>query len=80
MIEQKIKYTEIYSTMNPFYIAFIKSLLDANNIKHIIEGENFLQVRPLAVPAKIKVDTAQFNDAEELLSEFKKWHGEGGIK
>jgi len=79
-MEKGIKYKEIYSTMNLFHIAFIKSLLDAINIRYIIEGENFLQVRPLVEPATIKVDTEQFADAEELLNEFRKSHSEGGIK
>ncbi len=62
---------EVYRTMNTFHIAFIKSLLDANNIKYFIEGENFLQVRPLVVPAIIRVYKEQSAEAEELLKEFK---------
>ncbi len=73
-------YKEIYITVNPFHIAFIKSLFDANNIRYFIEGENFLQVRPLVAPAIIKVDSGQFEDAQELLKEFKSEHGEGTIR
>ena len=36
-----------------------------------IEGENFLQVRPLVAPARIKVDSTQEQEARELLKDFK---------
>lgn len=66
-----MEYKQVYATFNSGDIAFIKSLLDANNIKYFIEGEHFLQVRPLVVRAKIMVEEDQFEDAEELLSDFK---------
>ena len=75
-----MKYVEIYSTTNPYYIAFIKSLFDAHNIDYDIEGENFLNIHSPAVPAKIKVDENKIKDAEELLEEFRRSHGEGTIK
>ena len=67
----KIKYKELMSTFNTYDIALIKSLLDTNNIRYYIEGKNFLQVRPLAVPAKIMIDETQIEAAKELLEEFK---------
>ena len=70
---------EVYRTVNPFHIAFIKSLFEANKIEYFIEGENFLQVRPMAVPAIIKVYSEQLAAAEDLLREFKDTHGEGTI-
>ncbi|RJP29121.1 MAG: DUF2007 domain-containing protein [Candidatus Omnitrophota bacterium] len=73
-------YKEVYVTMNPFHVAFIKSLLESEGIDFIIEGENFLQIRPLAVPARIKVESSQFEQAIQLLEEFRNDHSEGGIK
>jgi hypothetical protein len=56
--------------MNRIHISFIRSILDANNIKYQIESENFIRV-----PAIIRVDKAQLKMAEELLKDFKEGSG-----
>lgn len=66
-----VKYKELFYTFNPADIAFIKSLFDSHNIIYYIQGENFLQLRPLAQPAGIMVDEEQLEEAKELLKEFK---------
>jgi len=71
MSEEKVEFVEFLATFNTGDIAFIKSVLEANDIIYYIEGENFLQVRPLAVPAIIKVDKIQYEDAKLLLKDFK---------
>jgi len=70
-MEPGIEYKEVLATLNPMDISFIKSLLDANNIEYLIEGENFLQVRPLVSPAIIKVNKIKFEEAKDLLKDFK---------
>ena len=77
---EELKYTEVYRTNNPFHLSFVKSLLDANNIKYIVEGEECSKVRPWLVAARVKVDSTRFNDAMELLSEFRKSAGESPLK
>ena len=66
-----VKYKELFYTFNPADIAFIKSLFESHDIIYYIQGENFLQLRPLAQPAGIMVDEEQFEEAKELLREFK---------
>lgn len=66
-----VKFKELFYTFNPADIAFIKSLFESHNIAYYIQGENFMQLRPLAQPAGIMVDEEQFEEAKELLKEFK---------
>ena len=70
-MNERIEFTEILVTFNQGDIAFIKSLFEANDIQYYIEGENFLQVRPLVAPARIKVDILQIEEAKELLKDFE---------
>ena len=66
-----VKFKELFYTFNPADIAFIKSLFESHNITYYIQGENFMLLRPLAQPAGIMVDEQQFEEAKELLKEFK---------
>jgi hypothetical protein len=66
-----IKYRELLSTFNPSDVAFIKSLLEGSGIRYYVQGENFLYMRPLAQPAGIMIDEEQYEDAKELLKDFK---------
>ena len=66
-----IKYKDIYSTFNAGEIAFIKSLLQASNIRYFVQGENFAYVRGFVQPAIIMVDETQHEDAENILKDFK---------
>jgi len=69
--KEYVKYKELLCTYNPADIAFIKSILDANNIIYYVQGEHFVQLRPLVHPAGIMVDEEQFEEAKELLRDFK---------
>ena len=66
-----IKFKELLHTFNPADIAFIKSILDSHNITYYVQGENFLQLRPLVQPVGIMVDEEQFEEAKELLKDFR---------
>jgi len=65
-----LKFSQLVATFNPIDIAFIKSLLDAEKIEYYLEGENFLQVRPLVSPARIMVESSRLDDAKELLKDY----------
>ena len=69
--KEYIKFEEIMYTYSPTDIAFIKSLFDAHNIRYNIQGEHFLQLRPLFQPVGIRVDATQVEEAKELLKSFK---------
>ena len=64
-----VKHKELLSTLNPADIAFIKSLFDSNNIRYYVKGHAWhgLGVRPAA----IMVDEKQYEEAKELLRDFK---------
>ena len=61
------EYKEVLTTFNPMDVAFIKSILDAENITYFVQGEHFLNVRPLALPARLMVKIDQVEQAEEIL-------------
>ena len=61
----------LLSTFNPSDVAFVKSLLESAGIAYYIEGEEFALVRPLAVPARIMVSGPDYDDAREILKDFK---------
>jgi len=66
-----IKYKELLFTYSPSDVAFLKSLFSAHNIKYHIQGEHFLQIRPMAQPVGIMIDEEQYEEVKELLKEFK---------
>jgi hypothetical protein len=49
-----VEYEEVLSTFNPFDMAMIKSLLDAEGIVYFFQGEEFSYVQPLVDPARRK--------------------------
>ena len=66
-----IKYKEVLTTFSPSDVAFIKSLLDSTDIRYYMRDENFLYTQPLAQPVGVMIDEEQFDDAKELLKDFK---------
>ena len=62
-----VDYTEVLATYNPADIAFMKSLLDAEEIQYFFKGEHFMYVRPLADPVRLMVRTDQVEAARGLL-------------
>ncbi len=63
-----VEYELIYSTFNPGEVAFIKSLLDSENITYFISGENLLYV-PLFEPARVLIKKDQAMKAREILTQ-----------
>ena len=66
-----IEYEEVFSTFNPGDIAFIKSILDGEEITYFFQGEHFNYVRPLVEPASLLVKKDQVETAKELLKDAK---------
>jgi hypothetical protein len=73
-----IEYEEILTTFNPFDIAVIKSLLDAEGIIYYFHGEHFNYVEPLASPARLMVDKEQAETAREILKDVTLSYGPSG--
>lgn len=59
----------ILSTYNVGDIAFVRSLLEANNIPFLFHGENFTVVDPLIQPARLVVPPEYEERVRELLSD-----------
>ncbi|MCA9407300.1 MAG: DUF2007 domain-containing protein [Candidatus Omnitrophica bacterium] len=68
---EPIQFVPLLKTFNSGDIAFIKSILDAHDIVYHIEGENFMQIRPLVAPARIMIAKNQLEETRELLKDFK---------
>jgi hypothetical protein len=66
-----VDYKEVLATFNPLDIALIKSILDAEAITYFVQGEHFLHVRPLALPARLLVRTDQVEQAREMLKDLQ---------
>lgn len=62
-----VDYAEVLATYNPADIAFLKSILDAEEINYFFKGEHFMYVRPLADPVRLMVRTDQVEKVIELL-------------
>lgn len=65
-----VDFEEVLYTYNPADIAFLKSMLDAENITYFFKGEHFLYMRPLADPARLMVRTDQVASAKDLLKDL----------
>ncbi len=66
-----VDYKEVLITFNPADIAFIKSVLDGENITYFFQGENFLRMEPMALPARLMVKTDQVDKVVEILKDIK---------
>lgn len=66
-----VDYTEVLATYNPADVAFIKSLLDSEDIQYFFKGEHFLYMRPLADPVRLMVRADQVDTARELLKDVE---------
>ncbi|MFA5143326.1 MAG: DUF2007 domain-containing protein [Candidatus Omnitrophota bacterium] len=69
--QEYIKYKELLSTFNAGDVIFIRSLLDSSGIIYYFNGENFLFFRPAVEPARLMVDERHYDEAKEILKEFK---------
>ena len=73
-----VEYEEVLSTFNPFDIAMIKSLLDAEGILYFFQGEQFSYVRPLADPVRLMVAQEDVESAREILKDLTISYGPSG--
>lgn len=67
--ERLIEGEHILSTYNVGDIAFVRSLLEANNIPFLFHGENFTVVNPLIQPARLIVPPEYAERVRELLAD-----------
>lgn len=67
--EEFIEYEKVLFSFPPADIAFIKSILDGEDIAHYFLGEQFTYVEPLAVPARLMVEKEQVERVKELLKD-----------
>jgi hypothetical protein len=62
-----VEFKEILATYSPADIAFLKSLLDSEDVQYFFKGEQFMYVRPLADPVRLMVRCDQVEKAADLL-------------
>jgi hypothetical protein len=67
--EEFVEYEEVVFTFHPWDIAFIKSILDGEDIAYYFQGEQFNYIQPLAVPARLMVEKEQVEKVKELLKD-----------
>ena len=63
-------FKNLIETFNGGDIAFIKSLLDSENIHYFAQGENFNLLRPMVEPVRFMVREDQFEKARELIEDI----------
>jgi len=66
-----VDFAEVLATYNPADIAFLKSILDAEEIVYFFKGEHFMYVRPLADPVRLMVRTDQVEKVIALLRDIE---------
>lgn len=66
-VDELIEAEEILATYNVGDILMIKSLLDANGVPYLLQGETFTVVDPLIQPARLLVPPAWAARTRELL-------------
>ncbi len=62
-----LELVEVLATFNPGDIALLKSVLDANGIDYLFQGEHFATVQPMVDPARLFVSREQLTQARELV-------------
>ena len=60
-------YEYILETFNPMDIAFLKSLLDAEEITYFFQGEHFSYVKPMAIPVRLMVKRDEAEKVREII-------------
>ena len=66
-------FREVYRTFNPADIAFIKSILEENDVVYYINNENvpFVGGLAFAEPMRVMVEADKFEAVQELLKDFQ---------
>lgn len=62
-----IDYVELFGTYNSLDVALIKSILDSEGITYYFNPDNFMNVSPLTLPAKLMVKKDEAKKAKEIL-------------
>lgn len=75
-----VDFKEVLFTFNPFDIAIIKSILDAEGITYFFKGEHFNYVRPLGEPARLMIAIGQVQEAKEILKDLELSIGPAGMR
>ena len=70
-----MKLKELVSTFNLADIAVIKSLLDAEGIPYLAQGEQFHLVRPLVEPVRFLVAESDLDRAKPLIDSIRLSYG-----
>jgi len=66
------EFATLFETYNNSDVAFIRSILQANDIEFFVDNESFNAIQPLATaPIIVKVKAAQLEEARELLADFQ---------
>lgn len=66
-----VEYEFVFSTFNWGDIAFIKSVLNGENITYYFLGEHFNNIGPLIEPVRLMVSTEEAAAVREILRDLK---------
>jgi hypothetical protein len=66
-----VDFKEVLATYNPADVAFLKSLLDSENIQYFFKGEHFMYMRPLADPVRLMVRVDQVDTVADILKDIE---------
>jgi hypothetical protein len=65
------EYKQVLFTYNPFDVAMIKSILDAEEIDYYFLGEHLVYLPLMAEPARLMVRAGQAEEARAILEDLK---------
>ncbi len=66
-----VDFVELMVTYNVADMAFIKSVLDAEEITYFVKGEHFANVLAWSMPQRLMIARDQMEEAETLLKDVK---------
>jgi len=65
-----VEYEEVTATYNSGDIAYLKCVLDSEDITYHMKGEHFMYVRPLAEPVRLMVKKDQVEDVKAIIKDL----------
>ena len=71
--DDEYDYEEVLTASNPADVAFMKSILDSEQVSYFFDGEHFSQLLPteLLAPARLMVRKDHVQKAVNILKELK---------